>query len=146
VTLKAVAGNPLLDALLRMLELPGVNDIEELLKKISPVEVVVDCSGSRDGDCKLVKLLLKGYDRIKLVEGRVSKPKLDHEIPAPSIAVGGRLGLRFRFHGVPEELLAPPFMLAVAAAGGAWPPRLDHCPSECGSGSLASTWFQAYHA
>jgi hypothetical protein len=138
VTLKAiVAGNPLVDALLRVAGLPAVDDVEAMLEKMGPVEVKVDCSGSREPDCKLVRLLLKGYERVRLVEDTVPRPRLGHEVPSPSISVGGRLGWRFRFHGVSEELLAPPFMLAVAAAGGAWPSRLNRCPPRCGGGSLA---------
>ena len=138
MTLRAiVAGNPLIDALLKMSGLPDTGEVERLLGEMSPVEVVLDCSGGRIEDCKFVKLLFKGYDRVRLVEGSVPKPSLDHDVPSPSISVGGRLGGRFRFHGVPEELLAPPFMLAVAAAGGKWPPKLEGCPENCSDGSLA---------
>jgi hypothetical protein len=127
-----ISENPLIDALLRMLELPAINEIEELLRGVDPVEVRVDCSGE---DCKYIELLLKGYDRIKLVKDKVPKPNLEHTIPSPNISIGGRLGGRFRFHGLPEELLAPSFMLAIAAAGGKWPPDL-HCPEACDTGNL----------
>lgn len=43
--------------------------------------------------------------------------------PQPLITVGGRLGHRFMFYGLPGDILQPVFLLAVAAAGDAWRAR-----------------------
>jgi len=126
----------MVDALLRVAGAPASVDVERLLSKVTgKVRVVIDCSADREGRlCKYVKVLLKGYESVDVVEGRVEKPKLNHELPPPSIAVEGVLGGRYRFHGLPEELLAPPFLLAIAAGGGAWRP--ESCPRSCKSCNL----------
>ncbi len=131
-----VESNPMIDVLLRIAGLPSPGEVEELLSKVEGVEVTVDCRGE-EKLCRYVKLLLKGYSGVRVRDGEVARPKVQHDVPPPGISVGGLLGGRFRFHGLPEELLAPPFMLAVAAAGGAWKPGYE-CPRECRSGSLVA--------
>ncbi|WP_048061544.1 hypothetical protein [Hyperthermus butylicus] len=126
VTVGKVLVQPLLvDVLLRASGLPTSREVEELVSKAEPVEVIVsrcDEGNVAAKGCKLVRLLFDGYP-VRLREGRVETPTAGFDVPPPSIAIGGRLGFRYRFHGLPEEILAPMLLLVTAAAGGAWKPK-----------------------
>lgn len=109
------------EVLLRSAGLPTLEDVEEYLAKVrEPVEIVVEGRpGSPwvgEAEKALQPALEKGAARLRRVE-RSSWPR---DRPEPRILIGGRLGHRYRFYGVPGDILQPVFLLAVAAAGGGW--------------------------
>lgn len=113
------------DLLLRAARLPTTREALSLARSIKQeVEVRVEASKHHDLAERIgreLEHLLRGSRaRVVLAEAR----DWPQGLPEPSIVVGGRLGGRLRFHGVPRSVLLPPFLLAIAAAGGSWaPPR-----------------------
>ncbi len=113
------------DVLLSSAGLPTLAEAKKLLSKIKErVEVIVEeRSGSKVSEQVLSHLrsLLGDAEKVKLLPVRVKEWTVER--PDPLILIGGRLGGRYRFYGDPAEILEPMFLLAVAAAGGAWEPK-----------------------
>ena len=118
---EAVLRQAITEVLLRSAGLPTLEDAKKYLEEVQePPEVVIEARrGStwiREAERALQPALEKGAVRLK----RVERGDWPRDKPEPRITVGGRLGGRYRFYGVPGDILQPMFLLAVAAAGRGW--------------------------
>ncbi|ABM80850.1 hypothetical protein [Hyperthermus butylicus] len=113
------------DILLSSIGLPTLSRARKLVGEIEErTEVIIGLSrGSKLSEDGLayVKSLVGENEHVRIIPVYVKEWPSNR--PDPLIIIGGRLGGRYKFYGIPTEILASAFLTAIAAAGGAWRPK-----------------------
>ena len=118
-------GGAITDILLSSLGIPTLSKARKLIGKIEErTEVIVALrKGSKVSEEGLafIKRLIGENEHVKVIP--VYAKDWPGDRPDPLVIIGGRLGGRYKFYGLPTEILAPVFLTAIAAAGGTWKPK-----------------------
>ncbi len=119
----------LMTALLRSAGLPGVDEIDNMIKDIKlSVEIILSTregSSHTNEAMNLVEKLFKNAgEKVSII--LTNDKNWPKGYPEPLWSIGGRLDHRFRLYGYPTDLLGQAFRLAVAIAGKGWDPPIDN--------------------